>query len=321
MSKKQTGLKYLLIVSPVSGTGVYKKHLDVVVDYFQKHNMSLDVRFTDYPGHARKIAAEDTSHDVIIGAGGDGTINEVVNGLAGSDKLLAVLPWGTANVFAREMGISCNPRSACKVIRKGHAAKLDLGMENDRYFLMMCSVGFDAYTLKNMQGAQLKGIFGWMAYIFAGLSSLRRYSHPTIRVRSDKEEETASFVLVSNTRRYGPYFKITPRAHPADGKLDVYLFREYGGWNILKFFARLIFSLFRKRPKGKKTVFFKRDKVFRVKSIEIFSESETPTQVDGDLSMNLPVTIKIVPAFINVILPKKSVKKITKKLKHREVEE
>ena len=116
-------MRFLLIANPVSGDARMEAKIEAALAYFAKHADSVDLRFTEYPGHATSIAREGAFHgyDAIIGAGGDGTINEVLNGIVGTGARLGVLPWGTGNVFAKEMRISSRIKKQCKLIRKGKA--------------------------------------------------------------------------------------------------------------------------------------------------------------------------------------------------------
>ena len=120
-------MKYLLIVNPKSGKGTAPERVDAVVRYFRRHGHEVDVRLTNRPGHAVDIAAAACSsgYHAIVGCGGDGTINEVLNGMTGSNCLLGILPWGTGNVFAAEMGLPTRLRAACRLIRKGSSARFD----------------------------------------------------------------------------------------------------------------------------------------------------------------------------------------------------
>ena len=111
--QKNKPKRYLLIINPISGQNRYKKYLIYLKYYFKKVNIPVDIYFTRYKGHATEIVKSNlmkNNHDVIIGAGGDGTINEVINGMIGSNKKLAVIPWGTGNVFAEEMKLPIKPK-------------------------------------------------------------------------------------------------------------------------------------------------------------------------------------------------------------------
>jgi len=150
-------MRYLLIVNPKSGKGDGLKRVRKIRAYFYRHGTRLRTMFTQYPGQATELASRFGSHyDVVIGAGGDGTINEVINGIVGTGAKLGIMPWGTGNVFAKEMGIYAHPILSSRVIRQNNSISLDLGRMNGRYFLMMAGAGLDAYSLKQLDHLNLK---------------------------------------------------------------------------------------------------------------------------------------------------------------------
>ncbi|OHD61002.1 MAG: hypothetical protein A2014_00855 [Spirochaetes bacterium GWF1_49_6] len=326
----QTYRKYLLIYNPRSGQGRYRQYIDETARYFSERGLELELRGTEEPGHATDIArdacASDT--DVIIGAGGDGTINEVLNGMVGGDKTLAVLPWGTGNVFAAEMNIPVHPRQACKVITDGYSARLDVARisttlrqgsghaldDHGRYFLLMCGAGFDAYSIKKVEQLNIKRVIGKLAYAIGSIHAFSRYGFPEIEVELDNgRRDKGTFVLVSNTSRYGVYFTISPRAVPTDGLLDVYIFKEAGRWNFVKLAAQVLLTAFMPRTRRRK-IFFKKQSFYRAKSVKLSSAHIVPTQIDGELFHPLPAKIEVAPSAVNVILPKRVLMRVRKYL-------
>jgi diacylglycerol kinase (ATP) len=307
------GKRHLLIVNPTSGQGSYERHISLVTSFFTKHNMRLDISPTAYQGQATEIAREaasDDRYDVIIGGGGDGTINEVLSGMVGSSKELAILPWGTGNVFAREMNIPLQTLKACKLIRKGSSLPIDIARCNDRYFFLMFSAGFDAYSIKHTETMRVKRIFGGLSYVLGSLKAFASYSYPEINITMDDgRTDSGSFLLVSNTSRYAMYFTITPDANPVDGMLDVYLFKEAGSWNMIKLSIQVILTMFSANARKKEKLFLKRQSFYRCKSVSVSSREPVITQLDGDLSSELPANLEVVPGAVNVILPKKIRKK------------
>ncbi|NPV02094.1 MAG: diacylglycerol kinase family lipid kinase [Brevinematales bacterium] len=312
--------KYLLIYNPRSGQGRYRQYIDETARYFRERGLELELRCTEEPGHATVIAREACASDtdVIIGAGGDGTINEVLNGMIGGDKTLAVLPWGTGNVFAAEMNIPAHPRQACKVITDGYSARLDAGRisvsssPDNRHFLLMCGAGFDAYSIKKVEQLNIKRVIGKLAYAIGSIHAFSRYGFPEIEVELDNgRRDRGTFVLVSNTSRYGVYFTISPRAIPLDGLLDVYVFKEAGRWNFIKLVAQVLMTAFMPRTRRRK-IFFKKQAFYRAKSVKLTSAHNVPTQIDGELFHPLPAVIEAAPSAINVILPKRVLMRMRK---------
>lgn len=298
-------MRYLLIVNPVSGGGHHLPRLAKALRYFHKKGDEVVVRRTKAPGEGTALARDlGPGFDAVIAAGGDGTIHEVIGGLAGTGIPLGILPWGTGNVFAKEMGLPRRVKALCRVVRRGRGLAVDLGLADGRPFLLMASVGFDAYALGRM-GRTLKRLWGLGAYAWAGVKALARYHHPGIEVVLDGTTDRGSFVLISNTRLYGAFFVFLPWADPTDGYLDVFVFRDTGRWKFLGMVAQLLWhSLSRsKAPLG----FLSRHGVHRVKSLKILGGYERPFQVDGDFLPGGAVTIGILPQALNVFLPRSRV--------------
>ena len=296
--------KILLIINPNSGQG--KKDIGIIRKYFTKKKCQLDIIHTEYKGHAAEISkkySSDDTYDVIVGAGGDGTINEVITGLIGSDKKIGIIPWGTGNVFAREMNIPLKTKKACKVILKGKPVKIDIGRSNSGYFFLMCSAGFDAYTIKHTESLKIKKIFGKFTYIIGGIKAVLKYNYPLINVEfDDGSTEIGVFILISNTARYGSYFTISPDATPVDGFFDVYIYRLPGKFNLLKLLFQIILNAF---TGTNKKIILKEGMYKKARKLVLKSESNVLSQLDGDIHDLLPLKINLIPQAVNIVLPKK----------------
>jgi len=297
-------MRYLLIVNPASGGG---KHLALVakaVKFFRKKGDTVDVEQTRGSGDATRLARErGPGYDAVIGAGGDGTIHEVVGGLVGTEVPLGILPWGTGNVFAREMGLPHRVKALCRVIRKGRVLAVDVGLADDRPFLLMASFGLDAYALARMPGAAAKRLWGMAAYVWAGLGALTRYRHPWVDVVfDDGTADRGSFVLVSNTRLYGAFFVFQPGADPTDGLLDVFVFRDSGRWKFLGMAIQLVWHTLWGTPPG----FVARHGVHRVRSLRVLEGHHRPAQVDGEALPGGAEHIRVVPRALRVLLTKRA---------------
>ncbi len=301
-------MRYLLIVNPVSGSGGSSREAEAVLRYFRKRGQDLDLRFTRREGHAEELAREGSrgDYDVIIAGGGDGTINEALNGMAESDKKLAIIPWGTGNVFATEMGFPRSVGGICKLILQGDSQALDVGVCGGRRFLLMVGAGFDAYSLKQLEGQGLKRRLGVIAYLVAGLTAFARYRYPPIRVElADGRSDSGSFVIVSNTSRYGDFFSFTPGASPLDGLLDVFVFRDAGRWSTLilalRYLARFIVDPSLPAPPP----WLQRFSIYRTPGLRLSSEEPVLSQVDGELGRRLPLEFSILPRAVQLILPRR----------------
>jgi YegS/Rv2252/BmrU family lipid kinase len=303
-------MKYLLIVNPISGIGNDLKKTGQVLRFFTRRGHHIDIRLSECAGHAEQLAREACTkdYDVIIGAGGDGTINEVVNGMMGSGKKLAIIPWGTGNVFAGEMGFPRRLARICRMILHGNSLRIDIGRIRDRHFLLMVGIGIDAYSLRMLDGQRLKQRLGRIAYLLAGLRAVTRYRFPRIQVTlEDGRRISGGFVLVANTSHYGNIFSFTPRATPNDGLLDVFVYRERNALATVLLALRALFAL--RGTARLQSELLTRHRTYRCRSLLIEADEPAHCQVDGDYHGELPVRIELVPGAIDTILPRKTVRR------------
>jgi diacylglycerol kinase (ATP) len=231
---------------------------------------------TNYAGEARELAARFAAEGepVVIAAGGDGTLNEVVSGLAGSKTVLGVLPAGTMNVFAREMGIPFDSlERAFEVISQGFVREVDLFEANGSPFVQMAGVGFDALVIEETSW-ESKKMLGPLAYLLAGVKVLGEKPPQIEVICADGRREVGVAVLAGNGSLYGGQFKFFRNANNHDSKLDVLVYKESG--------YRLVLDSLRGLATGgidlmDSTICFQTEE-FIVKS-----DREVPFQVDGEL--------------------------------------
>jgi YegS/Rv2252/BmrU family lipid kinase len=255
----------------------------------------VTIKLTKCPGDAEALAerAVQQGYHTVICAGGDGTLNEVVNGLAGSEVVLGVLPVGTMNVFALELGISSKLEEAVRIIRAGRVRKVDLAWANQQCFVQLAGVGLDAQIVSETDvGA--KKTFGPLSYVFT-LTQVAGRKPPRLRIqRGDRTETTGSFVLVGNGRYYGGPFKFFPHGDIADGKLDVCVFKKMSHIDIFRYLQGIL--------AGTHTTF--RDvEYFQTKSLRVDSEDPVPVEVDGELYGHVPVDFSVEPRALRVLVP------------------
>jgi diacylglycerol kinase (ATP) len=308
-------MRYLLIANPVSGRGSAGWEVEAVLRFFRKRGHVIDLRFTERSGHAEEMAREAAAadYDVIIVGGGDGTINEAINGIAGSPKKLAIIPWGTGNVFATEMRFPGNILSVCRLIDQGDSEALDLGICNGRRFLLMAGVGVDAYSLRQLEGQGLKRRLGVIAYAIAGIRAFTRYRYPNVEVElKDGRRDSGSFVLVSNTSLYGDIFSFTPNASPLDGKLDVFVFRETGRWSTLVLALRYLARALVNPDLSIPPLGLQRSRIYRADGVRLFSARPAYSQIDGELGSRLPLEISVAPKAVQLIVPKRRLRRYRK---------
>ena len=297
-------MKYLLVLNPVSGGGRNHHKLNKALGYFRKKGDFVEVARTSVAGDgARVVRARRGEFDAVIAAGGDGTIHEVIEGLAGTPTPLGILPWGTGNVFAREMSLPWRTKALCKRIRRGRVRTLDVGLADGRPFLLMVSVGLDAYTLGTMVQSRFKRLWGMASYALAGLGALARYHYPDIQVTfDDGTTDRGGFVLVSNTRLYGAFFTFHPQADPSDGYLDVLVFRHNGRWKFLGMAFHMAWHGLMDKRGTRPAAFLSQHGIYRTKGLKIASGHQRQAQADGDFLPGGVVDIGIYPGALRVLV-------------------
>jgi diacylglycerol kinase (ATP) len=286
----------LIVYNPRARTAPKREALQVAALSLRPSGWHIDLHATEGPGHGRELAQEAAlaGCSVVFACGGDGTINEVVNGLAGSDAALGIVRGGMGNVLAKEFGVPRNPEQALKVLLDGRRRRFDLGLAGERYFLAMAGAGFDATVVDHVPGTPKK-VMGTASYVLLGLPQLFAYRPRRVRLLIDgKEKEVDLFwLLLGNTRSYGGVIDITQRAVVDDGLLDTYAFTGRGPRWITTTALRLAL----KRVDGAAGVAYR-----RAKRVEIATPG-VPLQVDGEFIGESPVTFTVAPRALTVLLP------------------
>jgi diacylglycerol kinase (ATP) len=251
------------------------------------------VRPTEAPGDARRFAREaaDAGIRVVVAAGGDGTINDVVNGIAGSGTALGILPVGTMNVFAAELGLPNDLEEAWEVIEAGYTRSIDLAQANDHFFVQLAGIGFDAQVVERTSW-NFKKNFGPLSYLVSA-AQIAAEKPPRIVVESEGRTWEGSFVLIGNGRFYGAPIKVFKEAKLDDGLLDILILKNLGYLDL----ARFLTGVFT----GTHTEFEDVD-YFQTSLANVRSDEEVPVEVDGELMGKLPVDFRIAPRKLPVVV-------------------
>ena len=241
---------------------------------------------------ARRGAEE--GFEKIVAAGGDGTINEVVNGLAGTKATLGLLPIGTMNVFANELGLPVHDLELCwNIIQNDRTRTVDLPKANQKFFVQLAGVGLDAQVVKETS-AQLKRNFGPLSYLISAAQIAARRP-PRLSIESDDAPiNEGSFVLVGNGRRYGGPFPFFKHAVIDDGKLDVVVFKSLGYLEIIKYLQDVVFSSDIRVPEIE---------YFQTSRLRVDSDQAVPVELDGELVGNCPVEFSLQERSLRVLVP------------------
>lgn len=262
---------------------------------------------TTAPGIARRLAAEAVrdGFDLIAAAGGDGTVNEVLNGIGDAPDgfaraRLGVLPLGTVNVFARELKIPLRVERAWEVLQRGRELKIDLprvefsvnGVLKKRYFCQLAGAGLDARAIELVDWQHKKQV-GKLAYVIAGLKALCE-KKPQITVRANGQNATGELVLVGNGRFYGGSFAILPLADLRDGRLDICVLPRVNWTALLRSAPGLLL-------RGKLPASVAQH--LSAETFELTSETAAAFELDGEWVEKLPVTFAIEREKLRVVVP------------------
>src|SRR5467141_99639 len=254
------------------------------------------VRITSQSGEAEALArrAVEEGFEKIVAAGGDGTVNQVVNGLAGSSVTLGLLPIGTMNVFATELGLPVHDLEFCwSIVKSNSTRSVDLPKANQKFFVQLAGVGLDAQVVKETS-SQLKRNFGPLSYLISAAQIAARQP-PRLSIQSeDASIEEGSFVLVGNGRLYGGPFPFFKHAVIDDGLLDVIVFKRLGYLEIIKYLQDVVFSSEIRVPEIE---------YFQTRRLRVTSDSEVPVELDGELVGSCPVEIQVRERMLRVLTP------------------
>jgi diacylglycerol kinase (ATP) len=278
----------------------FRRHLDMI-------GAECALKQTAAAGGARPLAAEAIREgfDIVVAAGGDGTLNEVLNGIGdvpdGFERIgLGVLPLGTVNVFAKEIGLPMRLQQAWDVLRQGREARIDLpgvsyagkNAVERRYFAQLAGAGLDARAIELVDW-ELKKRLGPFAYIWAGFVAMRGPASQ-ITAANGKESATGELVLVGNGRFYGGRYRLFPHADLRDGLLEVCVFPRASVGTILRCLPMFVAG--QALPSGVA-------KCFQTDTFTLSSPTQTPVEVDGESIGHLPATFSMERGRLRVIVP------------------
>ncbi|MEK7448385.1 MAG: diacylglycerol kinase family protein [Planctomycetota bacterium] len=305
--------KIKIIINPISGSGRGPRLLKKLLKHLDYSRISAEIKTTAQAGEATYEAQNLTGIDTLVCIGGDGTVNEVINGLrlTGPKSVpLAILPVGSGNVIAKELNLSRNIKEFIRLLDLNKTVSFDLGEVNfpatsgsgPRYFISMAGIGFDAEVAclyhKFRRGVRLQAhLFN---YFPLGISTLLRYRPPKISIEVDGRPITdeACFIQVANARSYGGPFVFIPQARPDDGMLDILWFSGHSRADIGRYF----FNAFLGNAARCKDAHHLRGKKVVLSALG-GSGPPVPVQVDGDCCGYLPVEIGIKPQAVSMLIP------------------
>jgi YegS/Rv2252/BmrU family lipid kinase len=271
-----------------------------VAAQLQSLGVEVDLKLTAGPGEATEIAARaarNGSSDVIV-AGGDGTINEALQGMAGSKARLAIIPRGTANVLARELNLPLNDEQATAVAARGNSRRIHLGLATEhatgvkRHFVLMAGIGLDASVVRRVQ-PRLKKRIGKGAFWLSGLSHLADWKPSAFTLEIDGRSYKGTFAAIGKASRYGGDLSITPGARLEEPSFEICIIETESRFSYLRLLG---YTLRAGMPKDRPGVCF-------VKAALVEAKGDAPVQVDGELIGTLPMRFEIASESLEVIVP------------------
>lgn len=298
----QNAIRIVVIHNPVSGRRRGAR-LDRVLTRMREAGVQVTLRETAGPGDAEILAREAGNFDVVAVAGGDGTVNEVLNGLGaleggaprGKTPALAFIPLGTANILAHELGLPRGAAALAEVILNGERRVAWPGRANGRRFLLMVSAGFDARVVARVDTVS-KRFLGAGAYVVAAFKEMWRGGarcHVTVDGK-DGETHEAATVIIAKARHYGGGFVLVPQARLEEPKLHVVCLAGSGAWNTLRYGLALL----RGRLGELSDV-----RILTGDAVRVEGDSGEPVQMDGDLAGELPLEVSVDETPVTLLVP------------------
>jgi diacylglycerol kinase (ATP) len=295
-----------VIVNPVAGAGRTDREWPRIRDMFRERGLRFEHDITDAPGHAIELAcdAAQNGFDMVVSVGGDGTVNEVVNGLYRSGRigeaLLGIIGTGTGGDYIRTLGVSRNYRDACDCFFRSGSVTVDLGIveyfcngsTDSRVFVNFAGMGFDAEIVRRTT-RQFKAAGSMLSYLLGTLTTIVTYRNRDVSLKIDGEvEEKRVCTVILNNGRYGGGGMFTaPHADLSDGLLDMLTIDDISKPDLLWSLPRVYKGTHLTHP---------RVTMKKVKELEISSYQPMQLQADGELIGELPARFRVLPSVLKV---------------------
>lgn len=289
-----------LIVNPTSGRAQGQRTAREVARKLDQAGLAVGVFETTQAGDARQFAKDVAAQvDVIASVGGDGTLNEVVNGVldSGVDTPVAVIPSGTANVVAAELRLPWRLEDQVRLVWDSAVRRLDLGLAGERLFAMCAGIGFDANVVDHVARHRTDKGITVFDYYLPTLTLGMEYAFPHMRVFVDEElvDPRSTFTVIGNMRRYaGPFSFFLDDAQPDDGVLNVCCLHGKHPLDLVRWGWGAFFRQFHN---------FKDVSHFSGQEIRVESDEDVLVQIDGDCGGSLPMTFRVLPGAVGFCVP------------------
>ncbi|MDR5694869.1 MAG: diacylglycerol kinase family lipid kinase [Armatimonadota bacterium] len=300
----QRATSAVVIVNPIAGGGKGVRLWPTIRDLLHEEGLEFTMVTSEAPLHAIELTlqAVEGGSQLVVAIGGDGTVHEVANGLLRARKegrgeaTLGIIPVGTANDFASALGIPLTVPEATRFLASGHRRDIDAGMVNDRYFVMVAGVGFDAEVVREVNRWRWRAS-GTIPYLLGVLKTLVGFSPTEVTFVLDGKvhHQRVFLVAIGNSYRYGGGMKICPGAVLDDGLLDVVVAGNIGRLETLALLPRVYLGTH---------ISYRKVQVFRAREVAVTSAARSlAVHADGELVGEIPVTFRILPKTLRVVAP------------------
>lgn len=288
-----------IIYNPTSGREIFKKKLPDVLQLFEQAGYETSCHATTGAGDATIAAREacDRKFDLVVACGGDGTLNEVISGLAEQEyrPKLGLIPVGTTNDFARAIGVNVSIMEAAEVITTGQTVPLDIGRVDDKYFVNILAAG-KITELTYEVPSKLKTMLGQLAYYLKGIEMLPKVKPTRLKIEYDGKvfDEEAFLFLLSNTNSVGGFEKIAPDASINDGQFDLLVLKKSNIAEIIRVCAQLL----RGQHVQNEYVLYT-----RASHLKITSDEKLLLNIDGEYGGETPCTVDMLYNHLEIYVP------------------
>jgi len=300
----------VLIYNPIAGRRPARREKEIqqAAAALREDGIAAQPVRTSGPGTGRQLAraAVAGGASLVIVCGGDGTINEVVNGVAPGRTVLGILPGGTANIIAKELGLPHDPVRAARQLSRWQPRRIALGNalwandgpkadQGQRYFLSVAGIGFDAYVVYKLSIA-FKMSLGVVAYGWEAIRQALRYGFPAFLCRAEGREQRATFAVVHRTQLYAGWFRLAPTANVFESRFALCLFKSRRCERYFLYAAAAILHQHLRLSDVE---------LVRAERVVCASEGQATVhfELDGELVGRLPATFEIVPDALTLLVP------------------
>jgi diacylglycerol kinase (ATP) len=290
--------RFFFIVNPKAGAHLNVTAVRLLRDHLRSAGHAVSLELTRSLAHAGQLAlhAADEGYDFLVVAGGDGTIRTVADALVHREITVIILPSGTENLLASELGIDGSLHTTINMIERGVTRNLDLGLANHRHFISVVGVGFDAEVVRRVHG-QRSGHITHASYIWPICRTYWEYDFPSFHVVADGKIlcDEPALIFVGNISRYAVGLKVMPGADCSDGLLDLVIYRCHQRRQLMMHSVLTVLGESHRSGLVTRT---------KCRSITIDSPGrDIPVQLDGDPGPNLPLKIEVIPSAAKVLTP------------------